>query len=165
MLIYSLLYLTGCEKLALDGIRTFRELGSHCKRHPEVDPSTGFEITAGLLSQGIANAAGMAVAEAFPGRQPGGRKPTRDAARSPGAGKRRRFLQLMAGLQSRQLGLSALVNEPSLRQLIDGLVEQAKFPPTLAYPLLELRVDIPHGPDHRKLLGSLSPRLLVRLLL
>jgi transketolase len=72
MLIYSLLYLTGCEKLARDEIRTFRELGSHCKAHPQVGPSTVIEITTGLLSQGIANAAGMAVAESFPGRQRGG---------------------------------------------------------------------------------------------
>ena len=65
MLLYSLLYLTGYEKITLDEIRTFRELGSHCEGHPELDPAAGIEITTGPLGQGIANAAGMAVAEAF----------------------------------------------------------------------------------------------------
>ena len=65
MLLYSLLYLTGYEKITLGEIRTFRELGSHCEGHPEFDPAAGIEITTGPLGQGIANAAGMAVAEAF----------------------------------------------------------------------------------------------------
>ena len=65
MLLYSLLYLTGYEKISLDDIRRFRELGSHCEGHPEFDPTAGIEITTGPLGQGIANAAGMALAEAF----------------------------------------------------------------------------------------------------
>jgi transketolase len=65
MLLYSLLYLTGYEKITLGEIRSFRELGSHCEGHPEFDPAAGIEITTGPLGQGIANAAGMAVAEAF----------------------------------------------------------------------------------------------------
>jgi len=65
MLIYSLLYLTGYEKITLDEIKRFRVLGSHCAGHPEYDQAAGIEVTTGLLGQGIANAAGMALAEAF----------------------------------------------------------------------------------------------------
>jgi transketolase len=65
MLLYSLLHLSGFEKISLDEIKRFRELGSHCHGHPEFDPSAGIEVTTGPLGQGIANAVGMAVAEAF----------------------------------------------------------------------------------------------------
>ncbi|NMG00170.1 transketolase [Aromatoleum toluolicum] len=65
MLLYSLLHLTGYEKIGLDQIKTFRELGSHCAGHPEFDPTAGIEVTTGPLGQGIANAFGMAVAEAY----------------------------------------------------------------------------------------------------
>lgn len=65
MLIYSLLHLAGYEAMTLDQIRNFRVLGSHTAGHPEIDQRLGIEVTTGLLGQGIANAAGMAVAEAF----------------------------------------------------------------------------------------------------
>lgn len=65
MLIYSLLHLTGYAKMDLDQLKRFRVLGSHCAGHPEYDPECGIEVTTGLLGQGIANAAGMALAEAF----------------------------------------------------------------------------------------------------
>ena len=65
MLLYSLLYLTGYEKITIDEIKRFRELGSHCEGHPEFDRSSGIETTTGPLGQGIANAAGMALAEAY----------------------------------------------------------------------------------------------------
>ena len=65
MLIYSLLHLTGYEKMGIEEIERFRVLGSHCAGHPEYDPACGIETTTGLLGQGIANAAGMALAEAF----------------------------------------------------------------------------------------------------
>lgn len=65
MLLYSLLYLTGYKKIALEQIKSFRELGSHCAGHPELDPDAGIEVTTGQLGQGIANAMGMAVCEAF----------------------------------------------------------------------------------------------------
>ncbi len=64
MLLYALLHLTGYERMALDQIRSFREFGSHCAGHPEYDPAAGIEVTTGPLGQGIANAFGMAVAEA-----------------------------------------------------------------------------------------------------
>jgi transketolase len=65
MLLYALLYLTGHERISREQIETFRVLGSHCAGHPEFDPAAGIEVTTGPLGQGIANALGMAVAEAF----------------------------------------------------------------------------------------------------
>jgi transketolase len=65
MLLYALNHLTGYEQISLEQIRTFREFGSHCAGHPEFDPAAGIEVTTGPLGQGIANALGMAVAEAF----------------------------------------------------------------------------------------------------
>jgi len=65
MLLYSLLYLTGYAKISLDHIKSFRVLGSHCAGHPEIDPAAGIEVTTGPLGQGIANAFGMAVSEAY----------------------------------------------------------------------------------------------------
>jgi transketolase len=67
MLLYSLLCLTGYEHIDLDQVRRFRELGSHCEGHPERNPAHGIEVTTGPLGQGIANAFGMAVAEAYLG--------------------------------------------------------------------------------------------------
>jgi transketolase len=65
MLLYSLLYLLGYQKIDIDQIRSFRELGSHCAGHPEIDQQAGIEVTTGPLGQGIANALGMAIAEAY----------------------------------------------------------------------------------------------------
>ena len=65
MLLYALLYLTGYEAIGLEQIRSFRDLGSRCEGHPEIAPQHGIEVTTGPLGQGIANALGMAVAEAF----------------------------------------------------------------------------------------------------
>jgi transketolase len=69
MLLYSLLYLLGYHKINLDQIRTFRELGSHCAGHPEIDQQAGIEVTTGPLGQGVANALGMAIAEAYLNRR------------------------------------------------------------------------------------------------
>ncbi|QJP99183.1 transketolase [Herbaspirillum rubrisubalbicans Os34] len=65
MLLYSLLYLTGYQHITLEQVRSFREFGSHCAGHPEYAPALGIEVTTGPLGQGIANALGMAVAEAY----------------------------------------------------------------------------------------------------
>ncbi|VXC93690.1 Transketolase [Burkholderia sp. 8Y] len=65
MLLYSLLHLTGYANFGIDQIRTFRDMGSHCEGHPEFDTASGIEVTTGPLGQGIANAFGMAVAEAY----------------------------------------------------------------------------------------------------
>jgi transketolase len=65
MLLYALLYLSGYERFGREQISTFRDFGSRCEGHPEFDPASGIEVTTGPLGQGIANAFGMAVAEAY----------------------------------------------------------------------------------------------------
>ncbi|BAN26533.1 transketolase [Caballeronia insecticola] len=65
MLLYALLHLTGYANFGIEQIRTFRDMGSHCEGHPEFDTASGIEVTTGPLGQGIANAFGMAVAEAY----------------------------------------------------------------------------------------------------
>ena len=65
MLLYALLHLSGCERMGIEQVSTFRDFGSHCEGHPERDPASGIEVTTGPLGQGIANAFGMAVAEAW----------------------------------------------------------------------------------------------------
>ncbi len=64
MLIYSLLYLLGYEKMTIDEIKRFRQLGSLTPGHPENFITPGVETTTGPLGQGLANAVGMAIAEA-----------------------------------------------------------------------------------------------------
>lgn len=65
MLLYAVLHLAGYAGMPMEEIRHFRELGSHTHGHPERDVALGIEVTTGPLGQGIANAVGMAVAEAF----------------------------------------------------------------------------------------------------
>lgn len=63
MLLYAANYLTGYEKMTIDQIKNFRQLGAITAGHPEVDQDAGIETTTGPLGQGIATAVGMAVAE------------------------------------------------------------------------------------------------------
>jgi len=71
MLLYALLHLTGYPQFPIEEVQRFRELGSVCEGHPErphgtgQDAANGIEVTTGPLGQGIANAFGMAVAEAY----------------------------------------------------------------------------------------------------
>ena len=65
MLIYALLHLSGYPGMGMDQIERFRVLGSNTHGHPEYAPHHGIEVTTGPLGQGIANAVGMAIAEAW----------------------------------------------------------------------------------------------------
>jgi transketolase len=64
MLIYALLHLTGYD-LPVEQLRQFRQLHSQTPGHPEVGLTAGVETTTGPLGQGLANAVGMALAEAL----------------------------------------------------------------------------------------------------
>lgn len=62
-MLYSLLHLFGFDVTKTD-LENFRQLDSRTPGHPERDKTPGVEASTGPLGQGIANAVGMAVAEA-----------------------------------------------------------------------------------------------------
>ena len=62
-LYYSLLHLYGMG-LTMEDLQNFRQFGSKTPGHPEYGHTAGVETTTGPLGQGIANAVGMALAEA-----------------------------------------------------------------------------------------------------
>lgn len=64
MLIYSLLHLFNYG-LTMEDLKDFRQWGSKTPGHPEYGHTIGVETTTGPLGQGIANAVGMAMAEAY----------------------------------------------------------------------------------------------------
>ncbi|MFX1738263.1 transketolase [Paraburkholderia sp. A1RI_3L] len=68
MLLYALLHLTGYD-LPVDELKRFRQLHAKTPGHPEVGVTPGVETTTGPLGQGLANAVGMALAEALLARE------------------------------------------------------------------------------------------------
>ena len=62
-LLYALLHATGYD-LTLDDLKQFRQWGSRTPGHPERGHTPGVEVTTGPLGQGLANAVGLAMAEA-----------------------------------------------------------------------------------------------------
>ena len=62
-LLYVMLHLSGYE-LSMDDLKRFRQLDSLTPGHPEYHWTKGVDATSGPLGQGIAQAVGMAMAEA-----------------------------------------------------------------------------------------------------
>jgi transketolase len=63
MLLYASLFMSGYD-VTLDDLKEFRQWGSRTPGHPEHGMTPGVETTTGPLGQGLANAVGMAAAEA-----------------------------------------------------------------------------------------------------
>jgi transketolase len=64
MLLYAALHLLGYPRMTMAEIKRFRQFGSLTPGHPESHVTPGVETTTGPLGQGLANAVGMAIAEA-----------------------------------------------------------------------------------------------------
>jgi transketolase len=61
---YAALHLAGYD-VTLDDLQRFRQWGSRTPGHPEHGHTPGVETTTGPLGQGVGNAVGMALAQAF----------------------------------------------------------------------------------------------------
>jgi transketolase len=63
-LLYALMYLTGYKDMTIEQLQRFRQWRSLTPGHPEYHLTAGVEASTGPLGQGVANAVGMAIAEA-----------------------------------------------------------------------------------------------------
>jgi len=63
---YIMLHLCG-YKVSMDDLKAFRQIDSITPGHPELGVTDGIEVTTGPLGQGIANAVGLAIAQAHMG--------------------------------------------------------------------------------------------------
>ncbi len=66
-LLYAMLHLTGYEQMTMEELQRFRQWQSLTPGHPESHLTSGVEASTGPLGQGLANAVGMAIAEAHLG--------------------------------------------------------------------------------------------------
>jgi transketolase len=61
-MLYAAIYLSGKTPLTRNDLMGFRQFGSTCQGHPEINREIGIEMTTGALGQGLATAVGTAIA-------------------------------------------------------------------------------------------------------